>query len=68
MSFAIANNLLTPIIRATNLKITLQTTTIAWNNFENLKDRFPGMKHLEKYSYTILESPLKNKWGIVVEA
>jgi hypothetical protein len=26
------------------------------------------MKHLERCSYTILESPLENKWGTTVKA
>jgi hypothetical protein len=69
MSFAIANNLLTPSNRATDLGISPPTTTlIAWNNFENPKDGSFGMKHHERYSYTILESPPKDKWGIMAKA
>ncbi len=49
--FAIANNLLIPNAKASNLKISPRaTTTIAWNNFENLKDGSPSMKHPEKCS------------------
>ncbi len=60
MSFAIANNLLTPSTRATNLGISPQVLTIVtWNNFENLKDGFFGMKHPERCSYIILKNPPK---------
>jgi hypothetical protein len=40
MSFAIANNLLTPNVRATDLGISPWATVIttSYNNFENLKD------------------------------
>ncbi len=48
MSFAIANNLLTPNIKATNLRISPQVIiTIIWNNFENFKDASSNMKELE---------------------
>jgi hypothetical protein len=46
MSFAIANNMLAPNTRATNVRIFPQATTITtWNNYENLKDESFGMKH-----------------------
>jgi hypothetical protein len=68
VSFAIANNLLAPSIRATDLGISLQATiTTTWNNSKNLEDGSFGMKHLERCSYTILESPPINKWGAVVK-
>ncbi len=69
MSFAITNNLLAPNIRATNLRISPQVaTTTTWNNSENPKDWSSNMKHLERYSYTILESPLEDKWGVEANA
>jgi hypothetical protein len=69
MSFAIANNLLAPNIKATNLRISPQATTkSSWNNFENHEDGFYGMNHPKKCSYTILKSSPKNKWGVVVKA
>jgi hypothetical protein len=69
MSFVIVNNMLTPSIRATNLGISSRVTiTTIWNNFENLEDESFNMKHLERCSYTILESPFENKWGTVVKA
>ncbi len=67
MSFSIANNLLTPSIKATDLKITPQATTTIWNNFENPKDGSSSMKHLSRCSYTIPETPFENKWGVVAE-
>jgi hypothetical protein len=63
MSFAIANNQLVPNTKATNLRVSPRTTTTTQNNFENLKDGSFSMKHFERCSYTILESPSKNKWG-----
>jgi hypothetical protein len=48
MSFAITNNLLIPMIRATNLGISPQATT--WNNSKNPKGGSFGMKHLERCS------------------
>jgi hypothetical protein len=68
VSFAIANNLLTPNNRATDLKITPQAIQATWNNFKNPKDGSFSMKHLKRYSCTILESPLEDKWVVVVEA
>jgi hypothetical protein len=51
MSFAIANNLLAPSIRATYLRISPWATIIvAWNNFENLEDGFSNMKYHERCS------------------
>jgi len=68
MSFAIANNLLAPSIK-TNLRIFPQTTiVIAWNNSKNLEDGSSSMKHLERCSYTILKSPLEDKWGAMANA
>jgi hypothetical protein len=66
--FAIANNLLVPSFRAINLRISPQTTTTTWNNSENPKDGSFGMKHFERCSYTILESPPENKWGVEAKA
>jgi hypothetical protein len=69
VSFAIANNLLTPSNRAIDLGISPQTTTTTiWNNSENLKDGSFGMKHHKRCSYTILKSPPKDKWGIMAKA
>jgi hypothetical protein len=69
MYFAIANNLLTLNNMATELGISPRaTTTIAWNNFENPKDRSFNMKHHEKCSYTILKSPPEDKWGVMAKA
>jgi hypothetical protein len=69
MSFAIANNLLAPSTRATNLGISSQTTIApTWNNFENHEDGSFGMKHRKKCSYTILESPFEDKWETIVKA
>ncbi len=69
MSFTIANNLLTPSIKVTDLGISPQTTIeTTWHNSENLEDGFSGMKHPERCSYTILENPLENKWGTMVKA
>jgi hypothetical protein len=57
VSFAIANNLLIPSIKAIALKIFPQTTTATtWNNFENPKDGSSGMKHLERCSYILSKS------------
>jgi hypothetical protein len=67
-SFTIANNLLTPSNKATKLGISPQITIMVWNNFKNLEDGFSGMKHFKKCSYTILESPPENKWGVVAKA
>jgi hypothetical protein len=68
MSFAIANNLLTPNIKAINPRIFPRTiAVIAWNNFGNLEDGFSSMKHPKKCSYTILESPVEDKWGEMVK-
>jgi hypothetical protein len=67
--FAIANNLLAPSTRATDLGISPQATIAAsWNNFKNPKDGSSSMKHFERCSYTILESPPENKWEIAVKA
>jgi hypothetical protein len=69
VSFAIANNLLAPNIRATNLGIFPGTTIIAtWNNSENPKDESFGMNHSKRCSYTIPESPSKGKQGGMVKA
>jgi hypothetical protein len=44
MSFAIANNLLAPNIKATNLKISpWATTTTTWNNSKNPEKMGPIM-------------------------
>jgi hypothetical protein len=69
MSFAIANNLLAPSTKATNLRIpprVIATTT--WNNSESTKDGSSGMKQHKRCSYTILESPPENKWGAMGKA
>jgi len=69
MFFAIANNLLTPNIEATNLGISPQTTiATTWNNFENHENGFSSMKHFERCSNTIPENPLENKWGAMAKA
>jgi hypothetical protein len=69
MFFTIANNLLALSIKATNLRIFPQTTiVIALNNSENFEDGSSSMKHLERCSYTILESPLEDKWGAMAKA
>jgi hypothetical protein len=68
VSFAIANNLLTPSNKVVNLKITPRVTKATWNNFKNPKDGSSGMKHLERCSYTIPKSPLEDKWGVMAEA
>jgi hypothetical protein len=69
MSFAITNNLITANIKATNLRISLQTTTlVAWNNSENPGDGCLNMKLPKRCSYTIPKSPSKDKWGGVVKA
>ncbi len=69
ISFAIANNLLAPSTRATDLGISPQVTIATiWNNFENPKDGSFSMKHFEKCSYTIPESSPKDKWGVVAKA
>jgi hypothetical protein len=66
MSFAIANNLLAPSIRATDLGISPQATTIvAWNNYENPEDGSSSMKHPKRCSYTIPKIPSKDKWGVM---
>jgi hypothetical protein len=67
VSFAIANNLIAPGTKATNLKIHPRATTTTWNNYKNLKDGSLSMKHLKRCSYTIPESAPKNKWGIVAK-
>jgi hypothetical protein len=63
VSFAIANNLLTPNIRAIDLRISPQAIVVVttWNNFKNLKDGSFNMKHLERYSYTIPKNPPEDK-------
>jgi hypothetical protein len=69
ISYAIVNNMLPPSIRATNLGISPQaTTSTTWNNFENLEDASSGLKHPKRCSYTILESPPKDKWGAMAKA
>jgi hypothetical protein len=69
MSFAIANNLFTLNIRAIDLGISPQAiATIAWNNFKNHEDGSSSMKHFERCSYTIQESPLEDKCGAMVKA
>jgi hypothetical protein len=69
VSFAIANNLLAPNIRATNLGTSALTiATPIWNNSKNPEDWSFGMKHRKRCSYTILESPFEDKWGIMVRA
>jgi hypothetical protein len=69
MSFAIANNLIAPNTRATNLRRSPQAIiATTWNNFENLEDVSSSMKHPERCSYTILENPFEDKWGVVVKA
>ncbi len=68
MSFAIANNLLTPNTKAINLRISpWETIATTYNNSKNLEDGSFGMKHLNKCSYTIPDFPSKNKWGVVVK-
>jgi len=69
MSFTIANNMLNLSIKATDLGISPQeTTVITWNNSKNLEDGSFGVKHLERCSYTIPENPPKDKWGRVAKA
>jgi hypothetical protein len=69
VSFTIANNLLAPIIKATYLGISPRVIAIAtYNNFKNLEYGSFGMKHPKRCSYTILDIPLENKWGTMVEA
>jgi hypothetical protein len=68
MSFAIANNLLAPNTKATNLGIYPRaTTTIAKNNSKNLEDGSFGMKHPKRYSYTMPYIPPEDKWGTMVK-
>jgi hypothetical protein len=51
MSFAIANNLLTPSTEATYLRISPQTTvTTIWNNFEKHEDGFSSMMYPGKFA------------------
>jgi hypothetical protein len=67
--FAIANNLLAPSTRAIDLRIFPRTIiVITWNNFKNLEDGSSSMKHPDRCSYTILESPHEDKWGAMVKA
>jgi len=69
VSFAIANNLLTPSTKATDLGISSWTIiTTIWNNFENPEDGSSSMKHLEICSYTIPKNPLDDKWGTKAQA
>jgi hypothetical protein len=68
MSFTIANNLLAPNTKATDLKISPRTITTIQNNSENLEDGSFDMKHFERYSYTIPKSPPKDKWGVMIKA
>jgi hypothetical protein len=69
MFFAITNNLLTPSIRAIDLKISLQTIVVTTcNNFEKLTDGSFGVKHPERCSFIIPKSPFENKWGAVAKA
>ncbi len=69
VSLVITNNLLAPSIKATDLGISPRaTTTIAWNNFENLEDGSFGMKHPEKCSYTIPKNAQDDKWGAKAKA
>jgi hypothetical protein len=39
-----------------------------WKEFENLENGSSNMKHPERCSYTILESPPENKWGAMAKA
>jgi hypothetical protein len=69
VSFVIANNLLAPNTKATNLGISpLATTSPTWNNSKNPEDGSFGMKHRKRCSYTILENPFEDKWAIMVRA
>jgi hypothetical protein len=68
VSFTIANNLLAPNTRAINLRISPKTIiTTTWNNFENFENESFGMKRPKRYSYTILESPPEDKWGVMAK-
>jgi hypothetical protein len=69
VSFAIANNLLAPNTKAIDLRISQQTIVATiYNKSENLENGSFGMKNPNKCSYTILESPPKDKWGGVAKA
>jgi len=68
MSFAIANNLLAPNIRAIDLRISpWAITLITYNSFEKFEDGSFGMKHLEKCSLTIPDSSFEGKWEVVAK-
>jgi hypothetical protein len=67
MSFVIANDLLAPSTRAIELRISpWATIVVGWNNSENAKDKFFGMKHQMFIDHP--SSPLENKWGAMVKA
>ncbi len=69
VSFTIANNLLAPSTKAIDLGISPRTiVTIAWNNFKNFEDGSFGMKRPKRYSYTILDNPPEDKWGVIAKA
>jgi hypothetical protein len=48
--------------------MTMATIVATWNKYENLEDESFGLKHLEKWSYTIPESPPKDKQGTMAKA
>jgi hypothetical protein len=64
VSFAIANNLLAPSTKATDLGTSLQAIVVgAWNNFENLEDGSFGMKHHDKMLIYHPRKPTQRKMG-----
>jgi hypothetical protein len=68
MSFAIANNLLAPNIKAIDLRISpWAITLITYNSFEKFENGSFGMKYFEKCSLTILDSPFEGKWEILAK-
>jgi len=68
VSFTIANNMLNPSIRATDLRISPQETIITIWNSKNLKNGSFGVKHPERCSYTIPKNTFEDKWGRVAKA
>lgn len=62
MFFAIANNLLTPNIEATNLGISPHAIILTTeNNLNNQKDGSFSMENPNRCSYTIPNIPLEDK-------
>jgi hypothetical protein len=66
MSFAIANNMLTPSTMVIDLKISHQTQQPGII-LKKTEDGSSSMKHPKKCSYTIPKNPLEDKQGAMAK-